>query len=153
MKRFWSKVNKNTESGCWDWTAGRFNSGYGCFNLVVDGKKKARLAHRVAYELIVGPIEPGLVLDHRCHNPLCVNPSHLRACTQSQNAMNGLKHRDGSAPYKGAYRYGVKWRSQIRSNGKLVHLGCFGTPKDAHQAYCHAASILNGEFACVRGAE
>ena len=146
---FWSKVNKNTESGCWEWTAGRFKTGYGCFNVVIDGKKRPCLAHRIAYEIILGKIPNGCVIDHKCHNPLCVNVNHLRVCTQAENAMNSKKHCDGSTPYKGAYRCGNRWKSQIRSNGRTIHLGCFCTPEEAHKAYMDAAIRLNGEFACA----
>lgn len=45
-------------------------------------------AHRLTYFLFNGPIGPGMTVDHTCHNPLCVNPSHLRLCTQQENSSN-----------------------------------------------------------------
>lgn len=47
-------------------------------------------AHRAVYELLVGPIADGLVIDHLCRKPSCVNPSHLEAVTQSENLKRGL---------------------------------------------------------------
>ena len=46
-------------------------------------------AHRVAYELQNGPIKPGMVIDHLCRNPSCVNPSHLEQVTDSENILRG----------------------------------------------------------------
>ena len=57
--------------GCWRWTAARFRKGYGMLRR--DGKN--HYAHRLVYELIVGPIPTGLQLDHLCRIPECVNPA------------------------------------------------------------------------------
>lgn len=32
----------------------------------------------------------GLVTDHLCRNPRCVNPKHLEAVTQKENLLRGL---------------------------------------------------------------
>ena len=60
-------------------------NGYGHFSI----KHKFRLAHRVAYELSVGPIPEGLTIDHLCRNHLCVNPAHLEPTTQRVNILRG----------------------------------------------------------------
>lgn len=93
MDRFWAKVEKTDE--CWIWTAARISSGYGCFYL--DGSK---LAHRVSYELCVGQIPDGLVIDHLCRNKLCVNPAHLEAVTQRTNVARGTLSSSVSAANK-----------------------------------------------------
>ena len=69
------------ENGCWEWTACRSKDGYGFFG--INGKNK--YAHRVAYEMLVGPIPEGLELDHLCVNPPCVNPAHLEPVTRQEN--------------------------------------------------------------------
>lgn len=82
--RFWSKVLKT--DGCWLWMAGRFSTGYGNFS--VHGRPG--MAHRFAYELLVGPIPEGLELDHLCRLRHCVNPEHLEPVTHWVNLSRGL---------------------------------------------------------------
>lgn len=83
--RFWNYVDKSGE--CWEWQGTR-DRGYGrCF---VGRPKRYSPAHRVAYELAVGPIPEGLTLDHLCRNPGCVNPAHLEPVTNRENILRGV---------------------------------------------------------------
>lgn len=82
-ERFWTKVNK-TET-CWLWT-GSMTHGYGKFGIP---GKPPQGAHRISYELIVGPIPNGLHLDHLCRNRACVNPTHLEPVTCKDNVLRG----------------------------------------------------------------
>lgn len=73
--RFLSQIGQGLgDSECWLWI-GSINpqTGYGRFGQGV----VVRSAHRVAYELFVGPIHDGLSVLHRCDVRRCVNPSHL----------------------------------------------------------------------------
>lgn len=79
--RFWSKVRE--DDGCWIWSAGRVSAGYGVF--WADGK--TRLAHRLAYEEMVGPVPDGLHLDHLCRRTSGVNPWHLEPVTARENVI------------------------------------------------------------------
>lgn len=84
--RFMAKVRPSDDpDACWEWAAYRKADGYGMFRL--DGQ--SRLAHRVAYELFVGPVPDGLQLDHKCRNRGCVNPAHLEPVTSRENTMRG----------------------------------------------------------------
>lgn len=87
QSRFFSSVQI---SDCWEWTSGRLARGYGKFRS--DGGR-AVLAHRWAYEHLVGPIPAGLVLDHLCMNTCCVNPDHLEAVTQAVNVQRAAQLR------------------------------------------------------------
>lgn len=46
-----------------------------------------RMVHRVSYELFIGPIEDGLVIDHLCGNRRCFAVNHLEAVTQRENVL------------------------------------------------------------------
>lgn len=89
-ERFWSKVNKTDT--CWLWTAQITPDGYGRFQVGSrkDGTSRGALAHRVAYELVVGPIPAGLQLDHLCRVRNCVRPDHLEPVTQEENMRRGI---------------------------------------------------------------
>jgi hypothetical protein len=83
--RFWKRVART--DACWLWTGATTGYGYGQFYLGL-GQRRVR-AHRFSYELLVGPIPDGLVLDHLCRVRLCVNPAHLEPVTQRENILRG----------------------------------------------------------------
>jgi hypothetical protein len=84
VERFWRKVELGPD--CWTWTGYRNRLGYGYFYSVVNASTQA---HRFAYELLIGPIPPGLHIDHLCRNPSCVNPLHMEAVTPGENVLRG----------------------------------------------------------------
>ena len=80
-QRVQDKIRKR-ENGCWEWQGGRNKDGYG--RVQIDGRP--RLAHRVIYEQLAGPI-PKESLDHLCRNRRCCRPSHLAPATNRENLM------------------------------------------------------------------
>jgi hypothetical protein len=93
IKRFWAKVDKSGGAdACWPWTAAKLPAGYGRFGVC---KGYVTTAHRIAYELAKGPIQPGLFILHTCDNPPCCNPAHLRAGTHDEN-MSDMRERSRS---------------------------------------------------------
>src|SRR5216684_318642 len=77
-------------SGCWLWTGMLKDSGYGKIQTGTFANPNMQRAHRVAYELFVGPIPPGLQLDHLCRVSSCVNPNHLEPVTNAENTRRGI---------------------------------------------------------------
>lgn len=66
---------------CWEWAGSRNRAGYG----VVRMTDSSFPAHRVSYELFIGPIPEGWCVCHRCDNPPCCNPNHLFVGTKDDN--------------------------------------------------------------------
>jgi hypothetical protein len=89
--------------GCWIWNGCVNNRGYGC---IANGAGKTVLVHRFAHELLVGPLTPGLQVDHICHNSAdcpggngcahrrCWRPDHLEQVTGRENCRRRPAPRD-----------------------------------------------------------
>jgi len=124
QKQFWRKVDKSGD--CWRWTAFVDRKGY--------GRHGSKLAHRVAYELVTGPIPSGQLLDHICWNHACVNPAHLRPASNSTNAQNrsGPTSRNRSG-VRGVYWSAreQKWRASAVVGGWRPYLGVYDTIEEA----------------------
>lgn len=77
------------ESGCRPWLGTTNGKGYGRF--VIDGSLV--MPHRYAYEQRHGPIPQGLMIDHLCRVPCCVNPDHMEVVTSKENTRRGWEFR------------------------------------------------------------
>ena len=91
--KFWARVSQPSPSLCWTWTGATNPEGYGRFHV---GKKMVG-PHRIAYEMVIGPIPASrhgkrVCLDHICKQPSCVNPFHLRPFTWSENALREVQN-------------------------------------------------------------
>jgi hypothetical protein len=94
-ERFWSTLAIDPETGCRPWMGSRNRKGYGHVNLYM---------HRLAWELVNGPVPSSLLVLHRCDNPPCCNPDHLFLGTHADNAADRTR----------------KGRSRNRHTGPLV---------------------------------
>jgi hypothetical protein len=82
------KLEENVEVDgnlCFLWLGSRTKGGYA--NLGVEGV--TTYAHRLSYELNVGSIPEGLVLDHLCRVRHCINHAHLEPVTNQVNTVRG----------------------------------------------------------------
>src|SRR5699024_8168874 len=71
------------DNGCVEWSGSSHSNGYGKIH-TPDG---VEYAHRYAWERVNGAIPAGMQVDHTCWNRACVQVSHLRLVTVSQNGQ------------------------------------------------------------------
>jgi HNH endonuclease len=79
--------------GCWLWTGGVNEKGYGRLRV----KGKLYRAHRAAWKTWRGPLTGPLVC-HYCDTPACIRPDHLFQGTAQANTDDMIR--------KGRYRPG-----------------------------------------------
>lgn len=111
------------------------------------GKRKQRMLgmHRV----IIGSHDKKYVVDHIDGNGLNNTRENLRLCKPQENSKNSSIRKTNKSGFKGVdfHKGSKKWRAQISSNGKKIHIGYFDTPINAHKAYCEFAKKHHQEFA------
>lgn len=131
LERFEAKVRKT--DNCWFWTASTQGRGYGQFYY----EGRVQLAHRVAWIMHHGPIPDGMVIDHVCHNTLCVNPEHLRLATIKANVENcgGARACNKTSGFRGVRPTPQgRWMARVGHQGRQIYVGVFDTVEEAAQA-------------------
>jgi hypothetical protein len=108
VQRFWAKVEKRGADECWPWIGAKHEQGHGVFRF----KGRAVRAHRFSYEIHVGQIPSGLVIDHVCQNPECINPAHLEPVTHHENLRR--------AGVYGVHRTHCKWGHEYTPENTYV---------------------------------
>jgi len=111
---------------CWEWGGGKFSSGYGCiWNPIL---KKNEYVHRVSYKLFCGKIPKGLLVCHKCDNPICVKPQHLFLGTYKDNIQDAIKKgRFGTHFVKGELHMNAKLKDKaVKEIRKLYGKGRYG---------------------------
>lgn len=86
--RFEERYIPEPNSGCWLWMGhviGKTGNEYP----ILSFNDKHIKAHRFSYQQYKGELIKGLVIHHKCNNPLCVNPQHLEQITQKENLLLG----------------------------------------------------------------
>lgn len=126
IERFWGKVDRSAgPSGCWIWTGGKFNHGYGRFWAA----GKSIQAHRASWLLHNGGIPHdgsfhGICVCHHCDVPACVNPNHLFLGTVNDNNQDRVnKGRSARGALSGASLHPERMARGDR-NGSRTHPEC-----------------------------
>jgi hypothetical protein len=106
---------------CLIWQGAPNNMGYGKVGVRNDPSTTGReeAVHRWFYKRFIGPIPEGLVLDHLCRTPLCVNVMHLEPVTAAENTRRGFVSR-GFGDDRTHCKYGHEWTPEtiITESGK-----------------------------------
>jgi len=117
----------------------------GYINIEIYGKHYA--AHRLAwfYETKFWPADQ---IDHIDRDKTNNRIENLRQATNSQNRANSSNSNKNG--FKGvSFKHWLKknpYQAQITFQKKVIYLGCFATPEEAHRAYSIKAKELHGEF-------
>jgi hypothetical protein len=105
---------------------------------------KPVLMHR----LILGLVDrPEIEADHIFHNKLDNRRAKIRVCTHSENRRNSRKIMKGSSRFKGVYRDGKYYHSQILKDKKVKNLGRYHSEITAGKVYDQEARQEFKDFA------
>lgn len=104
--------------------------------------------HRVIYEMLIGPIPKGCLIDHMDQDKSNNKINNLRVCSNSENQKNRGRTKTNSTGYKGVTfnKEANKYRATITLDGVNVSLGHFSTAKEASLVYELRAKEEFGEF-------
>lgn len=85
-----NRVNKDlVASGCWEWVKAKSQWGYGTTGNGKWYKKYSKQKiHQLSYIAFNGVYDKKLFVLHKCHNPKCCNPLHLRTGTNADNVQD-----------------------------------------------------------------
>lgn len=102
--------------------------------------------HRLIFFMTHGYL-PKFV-DHRDGNPQNNRIDNLRAADIYQNAQNCKTPVTNTSGRKGVYQHKAtgKWQASIRAEGRLIHLGIFGSFDDAVKAREDGEKKYHGQF-------
>lgn len=122
-KRF---PNRRAES----WTRG------GYAQLYINGRRyyAARVAWKMVYRQDPGEMDVDHVDNDRTNNKL----ENLQLLNRRANNTKGKQRHKASKLPPGVFRSRHRYRAQVRIDGRLIHLGIFDTPEQAHQTYLEA---------------
>lgn len=138
---FWRQT-RETSAGCWEWIGYRDQSGYGRIMWRNRPKGTSRLAHRLCWQMLVGPVRAGVPLDHLCRNRACVNPVHLHEVSTKENGENRGVRVDSVSGIRGVLWSSKErcWRVEVGHNGRKYRGGRFA---DRDKAECAAIELRN----------
>jgi len=129
-----SKIEKDKETGCWNWLGAKNKQRYGTKTFAGKGIK----VHRLFYESFIGEIPQGKNVCHKCDNPSCCNPGHLFLGTQSENMQDMIKKKRSN------FLVGEKCKRSIFKNEDILEI---------RRLYPSITQVgLSKQFNCSEGA-
>jgi hypothetical protein len=138
---FWQNVDKTSSpNGCWLWIGAKNDKGYG---IVSCSKNRKIGAHRISFHLAGGvtTAEKPLVCHGPCHNPSCVNPSHLEAGSSRKNIHDQV--RDGTKLLGERANCAKLDTDKVREIRAKYSTGRIGSKKLGHEYNVDSSVILN----------
>jgi hypothetical protein len=144
-----------SEKDCYIWNKRFANKHAGCI-AKVRGKlyknisilKKTYNLHRLAYFYITGKYTNDDIdcIDNDYTNIMF---SNIRLCKRSDTRYKTIKEKGTSGFIGVRLNKNNRYRSEIYLDGKVIHLGMFNTPEEAHEAYCEAKRQISPEFSML----
>lgn len=120
---FWPRVDRSGgPNACWLWTGAKTGHPHGCGGYgVINFKRKAYGAHKVAWTITNGPVAKGLYVLHKCDVRHCCNPAHLFLGTHKDN-MDDMTAKGRRAHHKLTLEKAsqIKQRFIPRGNGNGI---------------------------------
>jgi hypothetical protein len=155
VERLRQQLDYDKVTGIFRWKDGRSNTTVGevagggtpgrYWRVCLDGKRY--YGHRLAWFYVYGdwPEQIDHVDLNRQNNAI----SNLRLATNSQNQWNRTKDKKNTSGFKGVRKHNCNdcYSARITIKKHSIHIGCFKTAEEAHQAYINAAKTYYGEFA------
>ena len=156
VQRFLYWVRVEGEKECWFWAGYRDPRGYGrfCRSVAANGGRPVA-AHRLSYEMFIGPIPNGYQVHHLCINPSCCRPDHLEAldipthvkktASHASNQTHCIRGHEFTPENTRMYRGGRTCRACVAARWHWGHDPDY-IPKGPHsRLYCMNQHPLFGE--------
>ncbi len=126
--------------------AGNIDQSTGYKKVYINGRHY--YIHRIAWLIVTGKW-PVHEIDHINCNKADNRWHNMREANHCENARNRGGDPRNITGIKGVHwrKRANRWTSSIRVNKKLIHLGYFNSPKEAHNAYRNAAEKFHKKFA------
>lgn len=97
-------------------------------------KNKKYTAHRLAWLYMYGT-DPKAQIDHVNGNKEDNRIDNLREVNNRENNQNKTVHRNGRLVGYSLHKNTKKYQARVNVNKKVIHIGLYNTPQEAHEAY------------------